>query len=425
MVLIVTWYYGHILASPIEQTQTEEYVYYDFDYDSDICILPAEFGHVGKSVPMFECQTLNMFKSPPYITNFNGNHISVCCPNSNNTSDVPLPPPTEEDYKDDYYQDYKDDYKQDYKDNYNQDYKDDYKLDYNLEGSGEEIPIEYEYDYEDYYSCKSDSECLPLSQCDSNSIISDEFLPTYCTDSSKTDQDHFCCDKNSNIIEQNHVGDDVPHVKEPPIFTKANDKPWPCVDHTEMCKTWAKTHPDSCKPGDNHYEFMKLACMESCQICKDHGCVDTFKKCPEWARAGHCTRYPQEMMFHCRESCGTCGFKSIFNREPQSIGSKQYTDLNSPSFDCGNFKKKNESDISTRLSETSTRCTSTIISDRFILTAAQCVPETSASTSVITIRTGTELEETIAVRRTFIHPKYNRGDGTYYNDIAVLELGKK
>ena len=109
-----------------------------------------------------------------------------------------------------------------------------------------------------------------MSQCDSNSIISDEFLPTYCTDSSKTDQDHFCCDKNYTIIEQNHVGDDVPHLKEPPIFTKANDKPWPCVDHTKMCKTWAKTHPDSCKPGDDHYEFMKLACMESCQICKDH-----------------------------------------------------------------------------------------------------------------------------------------------------------
>ena len=63
MVLIVTWYYGHILASPIDQTQTEEYpidqtqteeyIYYDFDYDSDICILPAEFGHVGKTTAQF------------------------------------------------------------------------------------------------------------------------------------------------------------------------------------------------------------------------------------------------------------------------------------------------------------------------------------------------------------------------------------
>ena len=53
MVLIVTWYYGHILASPIDQTQTEEYIYYDFDYDSDICILPAEFGHVGKKTTQF------------------------------------------------------------------------------------------------------------------------------------------------------------------------------------------------------------------------------------------------------------------------------------------------------------------------------------------------------------------------------------
>jgi len=46
-------------------------------------------------------------------------------------------------------------------------------------------------------------------------------------------------------------------------------------------------------------------------------------------------------------------------------------------------------------------------------------------TSTITIRTGTDHEETIAVRRKFIHPWYNQGDGTYYNDIAILELERK
>ena len=49
--------------------------------------------------------------------------------------------------------------------------------------------------------------------------------------------------------------------------------------------------------------------------------------------------------------------------------------------------------------------------------------ENSVGTSTITIRTGTENQETIAVRRKFIHPWYYQGGATYYNDIAVLELG--
>ena len=43
--------------------------------------------------------------------------------------------------------------------------------------------------------------------------------------------------------------------------------------------------------------------------------------------------------------------------------------------DCGNFKiKKPDSDSDDSNAETSTRCTTVTISDRFILTAAQCVP---------------------------------------------------
>ena len=51
--------------------------------------------------------------------------------------------------------------------------------------------------------------------------------------------------------------------------------------------------------------------------------------------------------------------------------------------------------------------------------------ENSEGTSTITIRTGTDHEETIAVRRKFIHPWYYRGGATYYNDIALLELGNR
>ena len=51
--------------------------------------------------------------------------------------------------------------------------------------------------------------------------------------------------------------------------------------------------------------------------------------------------------------------------------------------------------------------------------------ETSKCTSLITIRAETDNEEKIAVRRKFIHPWYYQGGATYYNDIAVLELGNR
>ena len=71
--------------------------------------------------------------------------------------------------------------------------------------------------------------------------------------------------------------------------------------------------------------------------------MDTFKKCPEWARAGHCTRYPQEMMFHCRESCGTCGFKSAHfaNKIQKTTNDKeQYTNIKG--FNDKKFKLSDE-----------------------------------------------------------------------------------
>ena len=40
------------------------------------------------------------------------------------------------------------------------------------------------------------------------------------------------------------------------------------------------------------------------------GCVDEYEKCPQWSRLGHCSNNPYFMNFNCRESCGTCGFKS-------------------------------------------------------------------------------------------------------------------
>ena len=135
---------------------------------------------------------------------------------------------------------------------------------------GEEYQYEeLEYEDNDQNSCNSGTECLPLSQCDLTLINSDESPPTYCKDSSATGEDHFCCIKKSKIRTSNQVGD-VSHVRQERIFTQFYNNTWRCEDHTDMCKTWAKSQPESCNPGDKHYDFMKLACMDSCQICQDH-----------------------------------------------------------------------------------------------------------------------------------------------------------
>ena len=130
---------------------------------------------------------------------------------------------------------------------------------------GEEYQYEeLEYEDNDQNSCNSGTECLPLSQCDSTYINSDESPPTYCKDSSATGEDHFCCMKNSNISMPPN------QVREQRLFTKFYNTNWRCADHTDMCQTWVNFHPDSCNPESEHYDFMKLACMDTCKVCKDN-----------------------------------------------------------------------------------------------------------------------------------------------------------
>ena len=89
----------------------------------------------------------------------------------------------------------------------------------------------------------------------------------------------------------------------------------------------------------------------------------------------------------------------VFNREPQTVGTKQYTNLDNKDFgnntstyvkffnqndmleimyflsfvDCGRFDKKIVGDNGTYLDGTTGTCTSVQISDRFVLTAAHCM----------------------------------------------------
>ena len=159
------------------------------------------------------------------------------------------------------------------------------QYDYHLDSALEDYSDYYESRYNQYVSSKNcfqilhkktiyspdpevstrctaeeGSECRPLSKCDQKSLSNPIKPPTYCGFNSQTGEDSFCCTGS---------GADLDDLFQPPIFKKPNGQSWQCEDQTEMCKKWAKDHPDSCNPGNEHYEFMKFACMESCQICKD------------------------------------------------------------------------------------------------------------------------------------------------------------
>jgi len=140
------------------------------------------------------------------------------------------------------------------------------------------------------------------------------------------------------------------------------------------------------------------------------------------------------MAFNCRESCGSCGFKSAHyaNKIQESRDKKeQYTvmeDVNRKSFSCGKFeeigkdkiKKKKEKDNKDIF--IATGCSSVVISDRFVITAAHCVPAELKSGEIrqINIRDGTEYAETVEVRRLWRDSRFDPNAEEKYYDIAVF-----
>ena len=99
--------------------------------------------------------------------------------------------------------------------------------------------------------------CLPMSQCNLQNLSDSDEPPLSCGFSDHTGEDNFCC------VEKNLTVEDI-SIPQPPLFNQTG-KAWPCEDHTEMCKKWKK----GCKPDHESYEFMKFACMETCEICKN------------------------------------------------------------------------------------------------------------------------------------------------------------
>ena len=81
--------------------------------------------------------------------------------------------------------------------------------------------------------------------------------------------------------------------------------------------------------------------------------------------------------------------------------------------------------LDTKEKESLISCGSSLISDRFILTAAHCEEQFSnrGQSGSIIIRPGTEHAESIKVKRTFKHPYYRFPKN--YNDIAISELSRR
>ena len=88
-----------------------------------------------------------------------------------------------------------------------------------------------------------------------------------------------------------------------------------CLDFHSHCPDIVNEDPDACNADHPSYDFMRVACMATCQRCKNSGCRDEFIECEDWAKKGYCFQEGEFMAYHCRESCGTCGIRSSMNQQ--------------------------------------------------------------------------------------------------------------
>jgi len=407
LIILVLFQALNINAAPKPDEDNYEYAYDEDYYELDegegfgtenICVLPKELGYSGMGMPLVDCDTVNRMKTPPCnIFSWGGNHPKICCPVAEYIDD---PGDDEGDDEDDA----------------------------NYECTPSELGGNQD-------KCDANSKCVALSACGKSEFEKDK-PPTPCG-YTKVGEDMVCC--------SDTTGEKVQFSQKPLYKTNrkvagfTREKEYPCSDHSWMCLDWGLNDPKSCEPGHPSYVFMREACPKTCNRCGKKGCVDEYAKCPEWARTGKCATQPAFMAFNCRESCGSCGFKSAHHADKvqQSRDKKeQYTvmkSFQSKPFSCGKFEEigkdkiKKQKEVKDTIKIQGYGCSSVVISDRFVITAAHCVPAELKSGEIrqIGIRDGTQFAETVEVRRLWRDSRYDPNAKEKYYDIAVLELERR
>jgi len=459
----------------------------------NFCNLYPELDYAGNVTFIEDCPSLDRYTIFPIPGNPSlklGVHTVVCCPKYLPPTAICFPSdawcPTYEPP--------------------NYDYADEYSEEGSTGGSG---GGEYQYEYEEEAEAQLVVSSPKMSEqlCEGLSIIN--LLPNRTTTATcvginkcpamvnnprapETHIIHCGFDESENIMMvccPVELVEEAKEVVQEPRFPKRG-RARKCEDKTNHCKRWkdnggcrldihievSKEDPYNGKVESKAmFEFMQTACPQACGWCGRKGCVDEHPLCPSWSRKGMCVTVPNFMAHTCRESCGVCGFLSPSNTEEQKVGTNSYSDINSPTFDCGRYKplceinnsscEVPEPEVTTASTITTTTtttpasnidtgdfdlrtldvffssdpdpknpgeffCGATMISDRWVVAASHCYDDFATGVAlgqrkvrVNTIRDGTASHEIVEIKRIYKHPEYKYPQ--LYNDVAVLELGRR
>ncbi|XP_031560478.1 A disintegrin and metalloproteinase with thrombospondin motifs adt-1-like isoform X2 [Actinia tenebrosa] len=97
--------------------------------------------------------------------------------------------------------------------------------------------------------------------------------------------------------------------------------PEACMDTYDKCDDWARA--GHCKENEI---TMNIFCTKSCGKCKGRPtvpqstCMDRHRNCVSWARSGQCNKNPRYMLPYCPKSCGQCQRVQVVNGKWGSWG---------------------------------------------------------------------------------------------------------